>query len=766
MLAQAHALVEERPEVRWPWRLSVNLYYGYTLLSLGRNADALNVLEQARAADARLRSERVEPFYGYLQMHDDALGKELFKSFRLQLAGAISQSLLATPQLMGDELFRRFKQQGAIAQAMLGTPQVHTISDLIAESNVNTAEIPLMLARAYVACGKPESVAQLYQDSTAGVRLPSSADANARLAAEHRFFQFGVLLARAGQRQLADEAFHKALNLGFERQQGMVARVPSYHAQLAGFSLSRDMMAVRLGFRLSGPDSRILPANVSEEIVALVIQNKGLGLRYAERANLLLETSSDSETAQVRQCLREIDDQMMALEPTNSGLANLFKLTMQQGFAMQQAMPELRARGLGDIIVPGSTLLPQVRTALNGDVAIGYAQYVTGLTEGNGSLTSKRYLRYCISNTIIEVRDVGACDHIDRAVFAMRRAILANSDWTEQGRFLAQHLLGELPATVERNTQWVIDPDGPITLVPFEVLPDNKGQLQLLHRSIRYVTSLAQLTIKRASKVATARACIVANPTYAPPSGNISDNGAPSDGWRLSAGIFARSEIDVPPLPETADEAHAVQGSLARIGIASTSFERADATRDALLNLRSSPPVLHVASHAVILDNKALADASDTEHDPLSEAVFDMLFPGRRAALVLAGTAGPEVLFANDIAQLSLDQTQLAVLSGCDTGNGDIDIGEGVASLRRALESAGAAGTVTSLWPVPSHATVELMATFYNALSRGLKKGEALRLAKLSLRETGHPVSAWAGFLLAGDDTPLRVDAIPNGIAR
>ncbi|RQS63383.1 CHAT domain-containing protein [Burkholderia sp. Bp8963] len=47
------------------------------------------------------------------------------------------------------------------------------------------------------------------------------------------------------------------------------------------------------------------------------------------------------------------------------------------------------------------------------------------------------------------------------------------------------------------------------------------------------------------------------------------------------------------------------------------------------------------------------------------------------------------------------------------------------------------------------------MAAFYRVLAKGEPKGEALRQAKIALRDAGIPPSGWAGFLLAGDDTPL-----------
>ena len=92
------------------------------------------------------------------------------------------------------------------------------------------------------------------------------------------------------------------------------------------------------------------------------------------------------------------------------------------------------------------------------------------------------------------------------------------------------------------------------------------------------------------------------------------------------------------------------------------------------------------------------------------------------------------------------------MLSACDTGNGQVDVGEGLTSLRRATEEAGARASLTSLWPVPSQVTVKLMADFYRNLAAGQSHSQALQLAKLKVRNSGGSIRDWAGFVLAGAD--------------
>ncbi|MEN9219016.1 MAG: CHAT domain-containing protein, partial [Gloeomargarita sp. DG_2_bins_126] len=130
-----------------------------------------------------------------------------------------------------------------------------------------------------------------------------------------------------------------------------------------------------------------------------------------------------------------------------------------------------------------------------------------------------------------------------------------------------------------------------------------------------------------------------------------------------------------------------------------------------------------------------------------------------RSGLALAGFnlrqsgADDGVLTALEVTGLDLRGTQLVVLSACETGLGEVQSGEGVYGLRRAFALAGAQAQVMSLWKVDDEATKNLMVNYYQRLSRGESRGEALRQAQLSLLKTGnyqHP-KYWSGFIPSGD---------------
>ncbi len=105
---------------------------------------------------------------------------------------------------------------------------------------------------------------------------------------------------------------------------------------------------------------------------------------------------------------------------------------------------------------------------------------------------------------------------------------------------------------------------------------------------------------------------------------------------------------------------------------------------------------------------------------------------------------------AMTLSTLDLTNTQLVVLSACDTGLGKIENAEGVVGLPKAFIQAGAKNIIMSLWSVNDAKTATLMKKFYHHLHKDKKQNysEALRKAKLEMTKE-HPYY-WSGFVLSG----------------
>ena len=202
---------------------------------------------------------------------------------------------------------------------------------------------------------------------------------------------------------------------------------------------------------------------------------------------------------------------------------------------------------------------------------------------------------------------------------------------------------------------------------------------------------------------------VVADPDYALESSMNPDTERLSSSRELRAtnagGYFT-------PLPETRQEAEAVLSAIGKRNQHLLTGEQANEPR-VRSELCKQPEVLHFATHGILSGDLPGLD---------------------EAALVLAETDGEDgLLTTSEIADLRTG-ARLAVLSACNTGNGEQVSGEGLMGVSRAFLLSGTRQVVASLWPVDSEATVRLMTAFYGYIKTGRPPAAALRAAKQDMQ--------------------------------
>ncbi len=155
-----------------------------------------------------------------------------------------------------------------------------------------------------------------------------------------------------------------------------------------------------------------------------------------------------------------------------------------------------------------------------------------------------------------------------------------------------------------------------------------------------------------------------------------------------------------------------------------------DGTNTLVIQQMSGARIVHLATHGLLDDIEGLG------------------VPG---AIALAPTRNDNgLLTASEIFNLKLN-TELVVLSACDTGRGRITTGDGVIGLSRSLISAGVPSVIVSLWAVPDASTADLMIEFYRQLQNTPDKAQALRNAMLTMIEVYPNPIDWAAFTLIGE---------------
>ena len=312
----------------------------------------------------------------------------------------------------------------------------------------------------------------------------------------------------------------------------------------------------------------------------------------------------------------------------------------------------------------------------------------------------------------------------------------AVTDLAAATALLGQRLLGRAWPLLKTRSRWIISPDGALARLPFELLGVN-GQRVLDHATVHYVASLSTYAQARAlqddyRRLPRGRQLLaLGDPTYGGTDAQAVRREAQRTVGRLSLADMGALWV---PLPGTRREVEAI-GRL--FPDQADVFVGEKASKQTLQRLQAQGQLkdyryLHVAAHGFV---------SELDAGLSGIALAQTGLPANSDGYVTA-TEWP--MF--DL------RTELTVLSACDTGLGRQVTGEGVLGLPFALQLAGSASTLLSLWPVDDDATALLMLHLYQAMARGAAPVDALVLAKRQL--ANHPrwnaARFWAPFVLVG----------------
>ncbi|MDN5200737.1 CHAT domain-containing protein [Fulvivirgaceae bacterium BMA10] len=213
-------------------------------------------------------------------------------------------------------------------------------------------------------------------------------------------------------------------------------------------------------------------------------------------------------------------------------------------------------------------------------------------------------------------------------------------------------------------------------------------------------------------------------------------------------------------LPGSREEVDKVQAILLENGWNSSPYTQDEAT-EYQVKLVENPRIFHVATHGFFEENKVeifddfqwLHSKNELQQNPLLKS--GLLFAGAGDALNRNSTNynfQNGVLTAYEAMNLELDNTELVVLSACETGLGNIGIGEGVYGLQRAFLQAGAKSLIMSLFKVSDQVTLELMVKFYQKWLTSGDKRQAFISAKKEIRDEFHDPLYWGAFVMIGVD--------------
>ena len=308
------------------------------------------------------------------------------------------------------------------------------------------------------------------------------------------------------------------------------------------------------------------------------------------------------------------------------------------------------------------------------------------------------------------------------------RHLITNQDQSQELDQIARDwhdkLLGNARKQLENIRSLIIVPDGPLWEMPFQALKKADKRYLIESHSITYAPSFNVLRKMSAPIAQTA------------PGRKLLAFGNPA----LLAGkklVLPGSLMDnsLAPLPDAERQVNWLRRQYGQQN--SKVLTGNLATETSFKTLAPQYGILHLAAHGL----------------------YDDLDP-MRSSIVLSQTGkapGEDgFLEAREIIRLKL-KAELAILSACETGRGQIRDGEGIIGLPYALFVAGCPTTIVSQWKVSAQSTADLMMALHTRLNQKpnqASKAEALRQAAVSLingsnPEFRHPFF-WAGFIVFG----------------
>ncbi|MGZ8357263.1 MAG: CHAT domain-containing protein [Telluria sp.] len=558
---------------------------------------------------------------------------------------------------------------------------------------------------------------------------------NARL--EQEYARFGGYLAGLRQHDLAGDAFAQALALNASRLQLTVVQVPPEMLAVS-FATRRQILDMLLSQRLAAQ------AGTGEWRGPLgeLLQAKALQSEYLARRARAIGISRDPQVRRLAARMESID----ALG------------TVERRAARLNLAVDLQAK-IGKTLAPlsfddGAQFVLRAQERLGAQTLVSVSAF-TVFDFATQKFRERRYFGASIAASGIRVADLGPAEALDALAGALRaelagrpRAAGSAGAVLPSARRAYDFLLKPLLGARAPAGAWVADLDGALSLLPMEALADGAGRYLIELGPWRYVSSARVLLRDVAAGASGKQAVVLADPAY----GARAARGAVVAG--ASRGIALRS-LQFDALPETRAEGEAVAAALGRAGASVALHSGASASLDTLMQM-SAPRYLHIATHGFFIEEAgirreqvAAPDGRTYVHESYADGLSSGLALAGANATLAAGS-GNGVLYAAQLRQLDLNNTELAVLSACDTGVGAVRAGEGVDSLRQALEVAGARTMVTSLWPVPDVETRVMMTAFYDVVANGGSKAGALRDAKLRIRQRYPHPYYWASFVMTG----------------
>jgi CHAT domain-containing protein/tetratricopeptide (TPR) repeat protein len=615
------------------------------------------------------------------------------------------------------------------------------------------------LARAYAAVGRLEEAGTLFEScadrwqALFGGGYHGIADA---------LFERAAVAAESGDHSKASGLYSGAIDAYIS---GLETVFPVLSGPQQAAALGRVQSKVS-EYLLHTARERQGDSNAVSECFRRWLRIKGLMLDVQRARGEMLARSSSPKARKILTELRTVEGRLAQLWFRG----RVDRIGREEGASLRAKKSELEQRLHGLLAASGfwgqspEASLQRLQEAMPVDAT--YIDYC----RVRGSDRTERYLAFVLSkNGDPDLIDVGPAPTIDGRVVDYLLMVGQGMDRTRDAGQIHQAVYDAVFLPLDRHLTGtrtlLISPDGFLARLPFSAVKDRSSTYLEDRFQISYLSSGRDAALWGMPSTRKHSAIIFADPDFdAPPP---ADHDASESTERTPSGFtWGRPpfhDVRLERLPGTLREAEVVADLLeSKTSLDVLVFTGINASEDATAFVES-PWLLHFATHGYSIPKLrptaplAYEGAWDDPPSRLRKAAPDDN-PMVRAGLALAGAneafrrMSPRgVLTLDEIMLMTLVDTEIVVISACDSGIGAAREGEGVFGVGGAFLAAGSKSVVVTLWSVADEPTAQLMESFYARWLSGEPKAEALRNARAWLRRLYPSPAIWAPFILVGD---------------
>ena len=479
----------------------------------------------------------------------------------------------------------------------------------------------------------------------------------------------------------------------------------------------------------------------NDELYDFVLKTKGIQLQTTNEINNTIVSSGNQKL---------IDDWDKLKHIKQTLLRNDSKDLRKQADELERSVLKL-SKELSEYTQSFNTGWEDVRNALKeNDVAIEFISYINikSLDTIYGAFllrkewNAPKYIELCNSEQILKA-------------ISDNPSKLYSKDMSYK---LYKNIWKPLEKYLNNNDNIYFSPSGIIHTISIESLYDD-NDIMLEYKYNMYRTSTTKHILVKQNPLTYKSATIYGGLIYETDTSSINiKNTCTKDsilrsGWKYLYG--------------TKEESDEIAFILRQSNIKVDLYQDYKGSEFSFKNLSSTDvDIIHIATHGFFLNdenpyiNYVLKEVIRNINDEQYVIYGKLNDPLYRSGLIMAGgnkfwqnkekfnnNEEDGILTSTEISLLDFSNTDLVVLSACETALGNITL-DGVWGLQRAFKKAGVNTIIMSLWEVDDDATSYFMVSFYKQLLDGSSKRDAFNTAKKLTREKYKDPYYWAAFIM------------------